>query len=122
MLIEAWESFVRDANLMTRTMGAQRAAALFEHAAVTNKVGQTVLRLPQFVHALVHMAYLRSNPVSALGAAHAKPSAAVFACGNSPCQMLARNVGIVSRACAAASSTASPLTGSSPGCRRLPHG
>jgi len=74
MLIEAWESFVRDANLMTRTMGAQRAAALFEHAAVTNKVGQTVLRLPQFVHALVHMAYLRSNPVSALGAAHAKPT------------------------------------------------
>ena len=74
MLIESWEAFVRDANLMTRTMGAQRAAALFEHAAVTNKVGQTVLRLPQFVHALVHMAYLRSNPVSALGAAHAKPT------------------------------------------------
>ena len=66
IFLETWEAFVLDANLVTRAIGVQRTRAVFDHAAIKNKLGQPVLRLPQFLQALVHMAYLRSNPVSVL--------------------------------------------------------
>ena len=49
-------------------MGVQRTLAIFEHSAILNKLGQPVLRFPQFMQALMTISYLRSNPVSALNA------------------------------------------------------
>ena len=72
--LDSWDAFVRDGSLVTRAMGHQRTTAIFEHSAITNKLGQPVLRYPQFLMALINISYLRSNPVSAMTAGRTKPT------------------------------------------------
>ena len=60
---EGWLRFTREAALVTRALDADRLSSIFVEASVTTKMGEQVLRAPQFIQALVHVASWRSNPM-----------------------------------------------------------
>ena len=57
--LDGWLRLFRDAALTTRSLNQMRVEQCFEKTAALNKVGNPVLRFPNFLSGMVHAAHFR---------------------------------------------------------------